>query len=619
MGAPAVSETPVQQPTGLPIPPTGPLSLGRFLELLAMDAAAAQKPRVPFQPPELPPGVYGAGKHPLAFDSACGGVDTYGWLNAQAAMCGLGFPGYAYLSNLAQRAEYRAPTEVIASEMTREWLRLTGGKENKLKELDKALDDFGVRDCIRLCVTQDGFFGRGQLFINIKGQEGDAKRRRPLLVNKDGATIGKGDLVGFKPIEPIWTTPYAYNSNNPAAPDFYKPESWYVMGRQTHASRLLTFISRPVPDVLKPSYNFSGMSLSQLIEPYVQRWLKTVDSVNRLISNFSVSGLATNMQATLAEGKDSELFKRAALFNQLRDNRGLMLTDKDAEEFFQFNTPLSGLSELQAQAQEHMAAPTHIPLVKLTGITPSGLNASSEGEIKVFYDWIASEQENLLTSHVQIILRVLQLHLWGKVDESIGFEWIPLDSPTDKELAEMRKSDGERDKGYIDAGVLSPDEVRDRLRGDPNSGYTGIEGDAPPPPLEQEYGLNEAGAQAAHERGEESAEASAAREAEAREHAAKLDKKLAKDAGFKESDHPRDRLGKFSGAGSSPTGDPAHLIALQTRLAHEKERYQKDKSKIRAVWISQVEKEIEREKKFLGLTNDLPDMTDEELLRDLES
>lgn len=504
-------------PRGAPVEQIKPPKFSAFAELLAQEIAKDEAkviPRRVFAAPKLPPGVVPGGiTAPIAMDDALGG---YGWLNTEGGQwCGLGFPGYPYLSNLAQRSEYRAPTETIAAEATREWIKLTGADEAKLKELDDAIDQFGVRDVVRQCVLQDGFYGRGQLYIAIKGHDTPAKQRLPLLIDDDGATIEKGSLLGFKTIEPIWTTPMAYNSNDPTKPDFYKPDVWYVMGKPVHATRLLTFISRPVPDVLKPSYNFGGLSLSQLIEPYVQRWLKTVDSVNRLLSNFSVSGLATNMQATLSEEPGgASLFKRAALFNQLRDNRGLMLLDKDSEEFFQFNTPLSGLSDLQAQAQEHMAAPTHIPLVKLTGITPSGLNASSEGEIKVFYDFIAAEQENLLSSHVETLLRILQLHLWGKVDKGIGFEWVPLDSPTDKELAEMRTADATAGTGYINAGVISADEERERLRTTPTSGYTFLEGEAPPAPLEAEHAL-----------GEESADNSADREAAAREHAASLEPK----------------------------------------------------------------------------------------------
>jgi phage-related protein (TIGR01555 family) len=399
--------------------------------------------------------------------------------------------------------------------MTRKWIRLQGGDETKRQELEEACREFAVRECCRLAVIHDGAFGRGQIYIDIKGQNSPIGRKRPLKVDEGG--IAKGALVGFKNIEPIWTTPLSYNSSDPTQPDFYRPDTWYVMGVQTHADRLLTFIARPMPDILKPSYNFSGMSLSQLIEPYVQRWLKTVDSINRLLSRFSFTYLKTNLMATLQEpdGGAASLTERARIFTTYCDMRGLGLIDKDSEDFGQLNTPLSGLSELPAQAQEHMAAPTHIPLVFLTGITPSGLNASSEGEIKVFYNYIAGEQQNLLDGNLRVMLKVIMLHLWGKIDEEISYEWVPLDSPTDKELAEMRKADGDRDVAYAGAGIVDPLEVRERLRNDPNSGYTFIEpGDVPAPPLEAEAAIGVEGKQADHERGKETAEADHERQLE---------------------------------------------------------------------------------------------------------
>lgn len=498
---------PNRAPVTIDVPPARRkgMNIGEIAMQLAQHVADGIIPRRPFQAPVLPPGVVPKGAR-FALDNAASG-QGFGWLNGQPGFCGMGFPGYTYLSELAQRSEYRAPTETMAKELTREWIKLTGADEAKLSELKQAFEEFNVQSCFRDVAVMDGFFGRGQLAINIKGQESDQRRKLPLIVDDKGATIQRGALLGFKPVEPIWTTPYSYNSIDPFRADFYKPDWWYVLGKQTHSSRLLTFVSRPVPDILKPSYNFSGMSLTQLVEPYVVRWLKTVDSVNRLISNFSLTALATNMGSTLEEGGNgSELFKRAALFNQLRDNRGLMLIDKDAEDILQKNTPLAGLSDLQAQAQEHMAAPTHIPLVKLTGITPAGLNANSDGEIKVFYDHVASEQEDLFRAHLNTVCRVIQLHLWGKVDPKIKAEFIPLDSPTDTELAKMRADDGKRDKDYVDGGVVSPDEVRDRLRNDPNSGYTFLKGDAPTPLLDKEHELGQEGADADADRSEEAAQ-----------------------------------------------------------------------------------------------------------------
>ncbi len=438
--------------------------------------------------PQLPPGVlppdvktnpkYGAY---VAQDSAIDGFIRY----ANEAFCGLGFPGYPYLSELSQRSEYRAATETTAREMTRKWIRFTstgdGENEDKLAELRAAFDKHKVQDVFRLASMHDGFFGRGQIYIKIKGQDSDEARANPLVIDK--RTIEKGSLLGFKNIEPLWTTPNAYNSIDPARDDFFVPTSWFVIGKLTHATRLLTFIAREVPDMLKPAYNFGGLSMTQLMEPYVDAWLRTRSSISDLLHSFSISGLATDMSTILADSASGDqLFLRAELFNKIRDNRGLMITNKDSEEFFQFNTPLSGLSELQAQSQEQMASPSHTPLVKLLGVTPSGLNANSDGEIQVYYDFLHAEQEAQYRHHLTAVMQIIELDLWGEIDDAIGFEFEPLEAMTEKELAEIRKSDADAAVAYINAGVLAPEEERTRLAADENSGYNDLNPDELPEP-----------------------------------------------------------------------------------------------------------------------------------------
>lgn len=441
-------------------------------------------------PPVLFPGVAPKRKH----RSDPGNLGPYLALDSQEMApffayanqlnCGIGFPGYAYLSELAQRSEYRAPTGTYADEMTRKWIKLVStGEGDKSKQIAELTEDLEAYKVQRLChelMLHDGFFGRAQLHIAIDGQEGDREQQLPLVI--DPKTIKKNSLLGFKTIEPIWTTPYAYDSLDPRRPDFFRPRAWYIMGRRVHHTRLITIVSREVPDILKPAFNFGGLSMSQLIEPYVNRWLKTVQSVNDLIRNFSIIVLATDMAATLGGDKGNGLLDRVALFTQMRDNRGLMTLDKNAEDLKQVAVPLSGLSELQAQAQEHMAAPTHIPLVKLFGITPTGLNASAEGEIQVFYDYIHAQQENVLGDPLRIILNILQLNRYGKIDPTITAQFVPLDELTVKELAEVRKSDSEAGVAYITAGVIDADEERTRIAQDPNSGYNHLSGPAPEPP-----------------------------------------------------------------------------------------------------------------------------------------
>lgn len=457
---------------------------------------------------------------------------------------GTGFIGYPRLAELAQISEYRSVSETTANEMTRQWIEIkSAGEEDNsetIRQIEECYERLNVRDVFRKAVETDGLFGRGQILVQIKGHDG--KLANPLLLTEK--TIAKGSLKALVNIEPMWTTPAPYNAIDPTLPDFYKPKAWYVMAQEIHASRLFTLISRPVPDMLKPAYNFGGVSMTQLMMPYVERWLRTVDSVSDLLHSFSLSGIKTDMSAILggSDDGDTNIILRAELYNRLRDNRGLMLLSKDEEEFFQFNTPLSGLDALLAQSQEQMAAPSHTPLVKLLGITPSGLNASTEGEIAVYYDHIRAMQENLLRDPLDKLLKLVQLHLFGKVNDNITFDFVPLRQMSETELSTIRKSDTDRDVAYIQAGVVSAEEVRGRLAGEPGSGYNGIDVEDVPEMPDDGFsdGLNDGDGEDVGGQADPKPEP-------------------AQDAEWDESKHPRAENGRFGGGSGQPERQDGQL------------------------------------------------------------
>ena len=209
--------------------------------------------------------------------------------------------------------------------------------------------------------------------------------------------------------------------------------------------------------------------------PYVDNWLRTRQSVADLINNFSITALATSMDQILQGESGSELFARADFFTAMRSNKGLMLLDKEREELVQLNTPLSGLHELQAQSQEHMCSVSRMPAIVLTGISPSGLNASSDGEIRIFYDWISAQQEAFWRTPIETILKVVQLSLFGEIDPDIGFEFVSLHQMTPKEESDIRAQDANTAATLINSGVIDPSEERERIARDPHSGYTGLD------------------------------------------------------------------------------------------------------------------------------------------------
>src|SRR5258708_10661727 len=98
------------------------------------------------------------------------------------------------------------------------------------------------------------------------------------------------------------------------------------------------------------------------VKDRVGKWLSNNKSVSDLTHSFSVSGLKTDLGAANMEGAE-QLFKRAEMFNAMRDNSGLFLLNKETEEFFNVATPLGGLSVFQAQCLEFICSAPGLTLI----------------------------------------------------------------------------------------------------------------------------------------------------------------------------------------------------------------------------------------------------------------
>lgn len=409
--------------------------------------------------------------------------DLLGNINA-AFDEGYAFPGFTILANWAQIPEFRRPAEVYAREMTRKWIKIRATGEEKKSDQVKAIEAefkrLNVQAVFREAIEKDGLFGRSQIFMDMGAQSDqlDPDELRTELI-ESSTKVGLGSLKRLTVVEPIFSYPNRYNADNPLDPTFYKPTSWFVMGKEIHCSRLMTIVSRQVPDILKPAYAFAGLSLSQMIKPYADNWLRTRQSVSDLIHAFTVWTLKTDMSKLLARGGAEEFFYRMQLFNLGRDNHGINAID-GAEEFANISAPIAGLDKLQAQSQEQMCSPSGLPLVYLTGITPSGLNATSEGEIEVFQDTLSANQE-IYTPFVSKVLNIVQLSLFGAIDPEIGFEWVPMRTMSEEQRSTIRKTDAEADATLIGAGVIMADESRTRVAGDEDSPYHGLDINAPLP------------------------------------------------------------------------------------------------------------------------------------------
>jgi len=204
-----------------------------------------------------------------------------------------------------------------------------------------AISAIRLQSELKTHIVQALCFGRAHVYIDI-GDTDDAEELKTDIGNgarsaTSALKMAGKEVLGIRPIEPVWVSPHDYETSNPLKPNWYRPNAWHVMAREVHASRLLTTIPFPVSDLLKPAYSFGGLPLVQMGKPYVDNWLNVRQATTQIAQSFSIFALATNLTETLAGGLDGssggegEVDTRVKLFNKYRNNSGTFVYDKNTE------------------------------------------------------------------------------------------------------------------------------------------------------------------------------------------------------------------------------------------------------------------------------------------------
>lgn len=366
------------------------------------------------------------------------------------------FLGYPMLSNIAQDPLIRSGIEVIVDDMTRKFIDLTSKGENDLStsiaELESDLQSFQIKSIFNRALATTGYQGGCLVYVDV-GELDDEEKKTPLYL--DAATFKKGSFRGLRIIEPINLYPGRYDTLDPTSEDYFNPETWFVLGKEYHRSRFLYFAQNEVPLILKPLYNFFGISLAQQVLEYVQNFTENRRSAQRLLNKFSLTIWRTDMSQFLSGGDCNSLTQRVKYFNAQRSNDGTVLLDKETEEMEQINTPLSGVTDIVSMSLDLAPVILGISKDKYFGDLPKGLNASSEGTNRIYYDKIQSLNEKICYDNVVKVLKILQLNRYGEIDDNISFQFAPLWEMDERERAEINKVNALLNGKGISGGKLA--------------------------------------------------------------------------------------------------------------------------------------------------------------------
>lgn len=397
---------------------------------------------------------------------ASGGIDAYPQ-----------FLGYAYLSGLQQNGFIRAGVEGLADDMTARFIELirTSDIENndddKINKINEYLNTFQIKELFNKAAALNGYFGGCLIFIDTGDED--------LLSALDEKSLNHS-IKNFVLVEPINTYPGRFNSSKPLAPNYFVPETWFVLGQEVHASRLLYLAADEVSMLLKPAYNFFGIAPAQIAADSVSHFIKDREAASRLLHKYSLLVFKTDMGSALYSGNPEELYSRVKVLADFRDNNSVIIIDKEDEDIVTVTTSLAGVTDVVRLSLELMPIMFRQPLTKFLGISPGGMNATGESDENNWNEYVLSQCEKQLRKPVKRLLELIQYDLFGEVDECIDFIFKVQSSNDEVKEINNNKIKADTYVQLTTAGIISPEEARKALAEDEKSGFNSIDVDAVP-------------------------------------------------------------------------------------------------------------------------------------------
>lgn len=450
-----------------------------------------------------------------------------------------GFIGWQLCSMLAQHwlinRACRIPNEdALSSGWQLEWQKESEeevpveekAKQDKilLQAVETANQKFHVTEKALQFGVNRSIYGQALAYFEIEGEDPET----PL--NIDG--IKPGSFKGISIVEPYWAFPdWGENSMTPGTLNFYQPEFYTIGGKRIHKSRLVTKPFVAVPDILKPSYYFGGIPLTQMIYERVYAAEKTANEVPELALTKRMLVVDANINDMIAR-PDAFISKANMLWRE-RNNKGVFYKNPQ-ENVSQVDTNLSDLDNNVWTQYQLVAAVSSMPADRLLGTSPKGFQSTGEYERRTYAQTLQSSYQEICYREFLEKAHAIVLKSEFNVSDPFLLNFNPIDTPTQAEKAQTQLTQANRDIALVSAGIISPDEARQALASDKESGYSNLSPEAPEPEmpdLEDLLGGNK-------EEGPEGGENGGNGENGAGTDAASDE--------WEENKHPRDDAGKFS-------------------------------------------------------------------------
>lgn len=316
--------------------------------------------------------------------------------------------------------------DLVADDMTRAGIDLKGEIDPQdAKEIEEAATELGLWSSINDVVKWSRLYGGGIAVMLIDGQN----EATPLRLE----TIGKGQFKGLMVFDRWMVEPSLNDLVTDKGPDFGLPKFYYVRPdapalpkMKIHYSRCLRLEGIRLPYWQRVTENLWGLSvLERLYDRMVAFDSATTGAAQLVYKSYLRTLKIKDLRQVVAAGGPAldGLLKQMEMMRVFQGNEGITLIDADDEFSSDQHSAFGGLSDALVQFGQQISGALQIPLVRLFGQSPAGMNSTGESDIRTYYDGILLQQVKTLKVPVTRIYRALASSLGIKLPDgfTIGF------------------------------------------------------------------------------------------------------------------------------------------------------------------------------------------------------
>lgn len=443
--------------------------------------------------------------------------------------------------------------DVIPADMLKNWITITSGLDPDVeKRLSLTLRRTQLIDKLKRGMQWGRLYGGALGVMLVKHQGYDLSQ--PLQLD----WIMPGDFEGLLIFD-------RWNGINPSSeliedvgdPDYGYPMYYTVTDPvgggsvKIHYSRVVRFTGNTLPFWEEIAEMQWGASVVESIFDELRKRDNVSWNIAQLtfMANIRVLKMQDLGQLLAATDNESqaELLRTLEAQNMLLNNMGMQVMDAaDGLETHQYT--FGGLADCYQQFIMDISGAAEIPVTRLFGRSPSGLNATGESDLQNYYDMISEKQESYLRPILNKVLPPFIISTLGSLPDDFDFEFDPVAEPSDKERADLAKCGTDNVVAAYNAGLISQRTALKELK--QQSERTGVWTNITDEDIERASDTVEQPGEMGGMFGDMGGEVAApAGSEESPQQARAPVRQGVGDAEWEESEHPRDKNGKFTSSG----------------------------------------------------------------------